>query len=121
MRIEQLGPPDAHHSTGLILHWRQRLLFALEPVHLPSIADAALPIAYSGFLSVGIAYTLQVVAQKKANPSHAAIIMSLETVAAALGGWIVLGESMSARALAGCALMLAGMLISRLTGRAQPD
>jgi drug/metabolite transporter (DMT)-like permease len=88
--------------------------FMFETVDPSSVPGAALPLAYSGFLSVGIAYTLQVVAQRRAHPSHAAIIMSLETVAAAAGGWMVLGETMSARALAGCALMLAGMLVSRL-------
>lgn len=82
---------------------------------------AAVPILYGGIMSVGVAYTFQVVAQKRAKPSHAAIIMSLEAVFAALGGWIMLGEVLSGRGLAGCSLMFAGMLISqlwRLSGRA---
>ncbi len=90
---------------------------AFETVRIQSLSDAALPLGYSGFLSVGIAYTLQIVAQRRANPSHAAIIMSLETVAAALGGWIVLSETMSNRSIAGCALMLAGMVTSRFAGK----
>jgi len=90
---------------------------AFETFRVQSLADAALPLGYSGFLSVGIAYTLQIVAQRRANPSHAAIIMSLETVAAALGGWIVLSETMSKQSIAGCALMLAGMVTSRLAGK----
>ncbi len=75
---------------------------------------ATVPILYGGVMSVGVAYTLQVVAQKKAKPSHAAIILSLEAVFAALGGWIMLGEVLSRRGLAGCSLMFAGMLVSQL-------
>jgi drug/metabolite transporter (DMT)-like permease len=75
---------------------------------------AAIPILYGGIMSVGVAFTLQVVAQMKVKPAHAAIIMSLEAVFAALGGWIFLGETLTPRAMAGCALMLCGMLISQL-------
>jgi drug/metabolite transporter (DMT)-like permease len=76
--------------------------------------SATVPILYGGVLSVGVAYTLQVVAQKKARPAHAAIILSLEAVFAAIGGWIILGEILSPRAIAGCILMFCGMLISQL-------
>jgi drug/metabolite transporter (DMT)-like permease len=76
--------------------------------------SAAIPILYGGILSVGVAYTLQVVAQRHARPSHAAIILSLEAVFAALGGWMMLGESLTPRAMLGCALMLGGMLTSQL-------
>jgi len=76
--------------------------------------SAAIPILYGGILSVGVAYTLQVVAQKTAKPAHAAIILSLEAVFAAIGGRLILGETLSARAFTGCALMLCGMLISQL-------
>lgn len=82
------------------------------------------PILYAGLLSVGVAYTLQVVAQKDAPPSHAAIIMSLETVFAAIGGWWLLEEYLTGRELAGCALMLAGMLLSQVSwpfGKAAAD
>ena len=76
--------------------------------------SAAIPILYGGVLSVGVAYTLQVVAQKRARPAHAAIIMSLESVFAALGGWLVLGEILTRRAQFGCVLMFCGMLVSQL-------
>lgn len=89
------------------------IAFITEIITLPSILQASIPILYGGILSVGIAYTLQVVAQQKANPSHAAIILSLETVFAALGGWMILDEKLSARALVGCSLMLGGMLIAQ--------
>jgi drug/metabolite transporter (DMT)-like permease len=63
---------------------------------------------------VGIAYTLQVVGQRRANPAHASILLSLETVFAALGGWLVLTELLSLRQIVGCTLMLAAMLLSQL-------
>lgn len=87
------------------------IAFAIEPVNLPSIMHAWLPIAYGGILSVGIAYTLQVVAQKTAHPAYASIILSLEAVFAMLGGWLVLHEALTPRMLIGCMLMLAGMVV----------
>jgi len=86
----------------------------IEPNAVDGYLSAAIPILYGGILSVGVAYTLQVVAQKHANPAHAAIILSLEAVFAALGGWIILGETLTPRGLLGCALMFAGMLASQL-------
>ena len=83
-------------------------------ITIQGLFNAVVPILYGGLVSVGIAYTLQVVAQQHARPTHAAIILSLETVFAALGGWIILSESLSSRGLAGCALMLAGMLLSQI-------
>ena len=65
-------------------------------------------------MSVGIAYTLQVVAQKDAPPAHASIILSLETVFAAIFGWILLDESLTLRAIIGCVLMLIGILLVQL-------
>lgn len=86
----------------------------VESFSFYALYQAALPILYGGLLSVGVAYTLQVVAQRDARPSHAAIILSLEAVFAALGGWIVLGETLTLRGMTGCALMLSGMLSSQL-------
>jgi len=88
------------------------LLF--ETTSLQGILDAGIPILYGGLGSVGIAYTLQVVAQRNAHPAHAAIILSLESVFAAIGGWLILGEMLSTRSKIGCALMFAGMLFSQL-------
>jgi drug/metabolite transporter (DMT)-like permease len=80
----------------------------------PGLRAAAWPILYAGLLSTGVAYTLQVVAQRRAPPAHAAIILSLEAVFAALGGWFLLKEVLSRRELFGCLLMLAGMLLSQI-------
>ncbi len=88
----------------------------VELITLSSIFEAAIPILYAGLLSVGIAYTLQVIAQRDAHPAHAAILLSLEAVFAAVGGWLILDEIISPRGLVGCGLMLAGMLLSQLWG-----
>jgi drug/metabolite transporter (DMT)-like permease len=85
-----------------------------ETLSFQAIRLAAIPILYGGFMSVGVAFTLQVVAQRDAHPAHAAIIMSLETVFAAVGGWIILDETLPLRGIIGCGVMLAGMLASQL-------
>jgi drug/metabolite transporter (DMT)-like permease len=85
-----------------------------ETISWGSISAAAMPIFYGGVLSVGVAYTLQVVAQREAHPAHASILMSLEAVFAAWGGWVVLNETLGLREGVGCAFMLAGTLLSQL-------
>lgn len=86
----------------------------LEPISLAAVLACAMPLLYAGIVATGVAYTLQIIGQRQAHPAHAAIILSLETVFAAIGGVWLLGESLTVRALAGCGLMLAGMLISQL-------
>jgi drug/metabolite transporter (DMT)-like permease len=85
-----------------------------EPLRLADIVRAAPTILYGGALSVGVGYTLQVVAQRDAAPAHAAVIFSMEGVFAAIAGWVALGETLTPRALVGCALMLAGLLACQL-------
>lgn len=75
-------------------------------------APALWAVLYGGLFAVGVAYTLQVVAQQHAKPSHAALILSLEAVFGALGGWLLLGEVMSGRMLLGAALLMTGILVS---------
>jgi drug/metabolite transporter (DMT)-like permease len=86
----------------------------LEEIDLRLIIAAAIPILYGGLISVGAGYTLQVVAQQRAEASHAAILLSLEAVFAALGGWLLLGEQLTLRATLGCCFMLGAMFISQL-------
>jgi drug/metabolite transporter (DMT)-like permease len=88
--------------------------FCIETVSLAGILQASFPILYGGLISVGVAYTLQVVAQRDAHPAHTAVILSAEGVFAAFGGWLLLGEVLLPRAVLGCCLMLAGMLLSEL-------
>jgi drug/metabolite transporter (DMT)-like permease len=85
-----------------------------ETATVQAILAAAIPILYGGVMSAGIAFTLQVVGQRGSPAAHAAIILSLEAVFAGLGGWMILGETLSSRGIIGCILMLAGMVISSL-------
>jgi drug/metabolite transporter (DMT)-like permease len=84
-----------------------------ETIIWASILQAAVPILYGGIGSVGIAYTLQIIGQKNASPAHAALILSMETVFAAIGGFFILGEILGLRELTGAALMLGGMILSQ--------
>lgn len=88
--------------------------FSIEEVVLDSILKAAIPIIYGGVFSVGIAYTLQVAGQKKTKPSLAAIILSFESLFAAIGGWFILNEILDDRKILGCLLMLAGIIIAQI-------
>ena len=85
-----------------------------ETIVLQNVLLAYLPILYAGLFSVGIAFTIQVVAQREAHPANAAIIMSLEAVFAVIGGWMILNESIPLRGFFGCVMMLIGMILSQL-------
>jgi len=87
--------------------WQETIIFG-------DILEAAIPILYGGLGSVGIAYTLQVIAQKDAPPAHAAIILSLESVFALVGGVVLLHEAAGALKILGAALMLTGMLAAQV-------
>lgn len=86
----------------------------LENITMYGLQQALLPLLYGGVCSVGVAYTLQVVAQKHANPAHAAIILSMETVFAAIGGLLILNEVLGIYGILGCTLMFIGMLLPQL-------
>ena len=90
----------------------------LEQPDLSSLLAAAAPILYAGVLSSGVAYTLQVVAQKDTDPTVATLIMSLESVISMLAGWVILGQALSPRELAGCALVFAAIIVAQLPERA---
>lgn len=92
-------------------------MFAVEHPQLASVQAAWLPIAYAGVMSCGVAYTLQIVGQKGLNPVIASLIMSLESVIAAIAGWILLGQNLSAREISGCILMFAAIIITQLPER----
>ncbi len=93
---------------------------AYETTHWTNVEAAAIPILYGGLMSVGVAYTLQVVAQQKARPAHAAIILSLESLFAAVGGILILGEAFNLQIASGGLLMLTGVIISQLRTKANP-
>ncbi len=78
------------------------------------ILDAGVALLYVGVMSSGVAFCLQVVGQRTAPASHASIILSFESVFAALCGWWILDEYLTDPELVGCALILAGGLVSQL-------
>lgn len=91
------------------------LLF--EEPDMALILQAWVPILYAGVLSCGVAYTLQIVGQKGMNPAVASLILSLESVVSVVAGWLILGQSLSARELAGCGLMFAAIVLVQLPER----
>lgn len=96
--------------------------FLIEETTWDMVQGAILPILYGGVISIGIAYTLQIVAQKTARPAQVVILLSMEAVFAVLWGWIFLGETLGERSIIGAALMLTGMILSqiRIPGRLNP-
>ena len=90
------------------------IVFAGESTACSQLVAAGPTLVYAGIITVGVAYTLQIVAQARANPVHAGIILSLEAVFGAIGGYLMLDELLNSRQLMGCALMLAGMILSQL-------
>ncbi|MCJ8168744.1 DMT family transporter [Atopomonas sediminilitoris] len=90
------------------------LALVLEPWVWHNIVQALPAIVYGGALAVAVGFTLQLIAQRDAPPAHAAIILSLEAVFAALAGWVMMDEVLSLRGFIGCGLMFAGMLAAQL-------
>ena len=90
------------------------LAFIFEKPDFSVIWNAKLEIMYAGFLSSGIAYTLQIIAQKDADPTSATLIMSLESVFAVLSGWLVLGEALSSKELFGCLLVFIAVILAQV-------
>lgn len=84
-----------------------------ETIQISAILQAGWLIAYAGILSVGVAYTLQVVGQRHVPPAKAGVILSLEAVFAVIGGSALLGETLSIRGWIGCVLMLGGMMLAQ--------
>lgn len=90
------------------------MMIFTETPNVANISDAKWSILYAGVFSSGVAYTLQVVAQKGVNPTIASLIMCLESVVAVLAGWIILGEALSSRELLGCLFMFVAIVLAQL-------
>jgi drug/metabolite transporter (DMT)-like permease len=88
-----------------------------EPHPFAGVVPAAIPILYGGILSTCVAYTLQIIGQRKAHPAHASIIFSMEALWAAIGGVLLLHEPVTTRLVVGGLLMFAGMICSQLEPR----
>ena len=93
------------------------LALILESPRLGEILAAWGPLLYTGVLSSGVAYTLQILGQRNTSPTVASLILSLESVFAALAGWLVLREPLSPKELAGCALVFGAVILAQLPGR----
>ncbi len=91
--------------------------FIFEHFTLSDIINGAIPILYAGVLSCGVAYTLQIIAQQKVEPSLACLIMSFEAVISAVTGWIILGEAMGFVEILGCTLVFLGVILAQLPER----
>ena len=86
----------------------------LETPSIAEFGENLLPIAYCGIFSSGVAYTLQIIGQKDLHPAIASLIMCMESVFSALGGWLILHQSLSARESVGCALIFAAVVLAQL-------
>ena len=124
--LGRLSPGNDPVRLALAQFWTCAALSAAvallaEPVSLAAIGPALPAILFTGILSIGVGYTLQVVAQGHTRPADTAILLSLEAVFAVIGGWLLLGEQLTPRALLGCGLMMAGILASQLVGRPEEE
>ena len=90
--------------------------FAFEDIQWSAIKSAGVPILYGGLMSVGVAYTCQILGQKESDPTFASIVFSTESVFSAIGGALLLNEVMSGRGYLGCVLILIGIVLSQLNG-----
>lgn len=90
------------------------LMLMFEKPTWGAVMAAWLPVLYAGVMSCGVAYTLQVVAQKDVAPTVASLLMSLESVFSVLAGWVLLGQSLSMREMLGCTLVFVGILLAQI-------
>ncbi len=86
----------------------------LETPSIAQFGENLLPIAYCGIFSSGVAYTLQIIGQKDLHPAIASLIMCMESVFSALGGWLILHQNLSARESMGCALIFVAVVLAQL-------
>ena len=90
------------------------LIFEFNDINWLNVARAMPQIAYMGVMSSGVAYTLQIIGQKYAEPAVASISMSFESVFAALGGWVISGNALSGREILGCCLVFAAIIVAQI-------
>lgn len=89
------------------------LIFEIDAINISSIVSVIPEILYMGIVSSGIAYTLQIVGQKYAEPAIASLSMSLESVFAALGGWVITGNALKGNEIIGCLLVFAAIVLAQ--------
>lgn len=104
-------------SVVAVISFVLALVFEWDQIELSNILSATPQILYMGVMSSGVAYTLQIVGQKYAEPSVASISMSLESVFAALGGWVISGNALTSRELIGCTLVFIAIVVAQLPAK----
>lgn len=113
----------ADSFDGLRLNCIQSLVVSLlsvpfmvltETVNIPDILACWFPLMFAGILSMGVAYTLQIIGQKRLEPTTASLIMSLESAFAVLGGWLILHETMTPWEMTGCVLVFGAVILSQM-------
>ena len=92
-----------------------------ERPSVPAIVQNWLPVLYAGLLSSGVAYTLQILAQRDTDPTTASLLMSLESVFAALAGWLILHDHLSLPEVLGCVLMFIAIVLAQLPAPQKGD
>lgn len=97
------------------------LMFIFETPSLPAMMDSWVSVLYAGVLSSGVAYTLQIVAQRDTHPTTASLLMSFESVFAVLAGWVLLQDALSPTELMGCGLMFAAVILAQLPPPSQSN
>ena len=124
--VDRMG----QHVDGLRLNFVQFLVVAVlsgivtflrEDPSWRDIMACATPLLYTGVMSSAIAYSLQILGQQHLDPAPASLIMSLESVVAALSGWLLLGERMNTPELTGCALVFTAVILSQLPAKKNPS
>ncbi len=90
------------------------LMMVFEKPSWSAVFSAWAPVLYAGVMSCGVGYTLQVVAQNHVEPTVASLIMSLESVFSVLAGWVLLGQSLSARELLGCVFVFGAIILAQI-------
>ncbi len=110
-------------ANGVEISWIQFLvsgflsgicMFVFEKPQIAHIVDAMIPILYAGVLSCGVAYTLQIVGQKRVQPTVASLVMSLESVFSVLAGWLILNQKLSLKEGLGCLLVFLAVILAQL-------
>jgi drug/metabolite transporter (DMT)-like permease len=113
----------AANLDGLPLNCIQSLVCAVLSMVMMMVTESPktedilacwLPLGYAGVLSMGVAYSLQIIGQKHVEPTPASLIMSMESVFAMVFGWLLLNESMAVHELIGCALVFAAVILSQI-------
>ena len=93
------------------------LALLFEKFTLSDVLSAWVPLLYTGVISSGVGYTLQILGQRTVNPTVASLILSLESVFAAFAGWVLLSQPLSLKELVGCTLVFAAVVLAQLPGR----